>query len=112
MLPFVGIHTLLFFTMPWPVALAALLLSVVLSFPFAYLFELAGHTIWAPALLHFVIQGTIKVLMLSGESSRLFPFVWMGFSAALPMLAFLIPRSACDAPRSVAGDSAIHQRHG
>ena len=28
MIPFVGVHLLLFFTMPWPVALAALLLSV------------------------------------------------------------------------------------
>ena len=42
MLPFVAVHLLLFATMPWPVALAALLLSVVLSFPLAQLYELGG----------------------------------------------------------------------
>jgi hypothetical protein len=46
MLPFVAVHLLLFLTMPWSVALAALVLSVVLSFPFARLFELGGNTIW------------------------------------------------------------------
>jgi hypothetical protein len=39
--------------MSWPVALAAVGLAVVLSFPLAYLFELGGRTIWAPAILHF-----------------------------------------------------------
>jgi len=92
MIPFVGVHLLLFFTMPWPVALAALLLSVALSFPFAHLFELGGGTIWPPALLHFVVQGTVKVLITSGSASSLFPFVWMASSAVLPMLAFLISR--------------------
>ena len=60
MLPFVAVHLLLFATMPWPIALAALILAVVLSFPLAHLFELAGSTMWAPALLHFVIQGTSR----------------------------------------------------
>lgn len=92
MIPFVGVHLLLFFTMPWPVALAALLLSVALSFPFAHLFELGGGTIWPPALLHFVVQGTVKVLIMSGPASSLFPFVWIASSAVLPMLALVISR--------------------
>ena len=92
MIPFVGVHLLLFFTMPWPVALAALLLSVALSFPFAHLFELGGGTIWPPALLHFVVQGTVKVLVMSGPASSLFPFVWIASSAVLPMLALVISR--------------------
>ena len=94
MLPFVVVHLLLFLTMPWPVALAALTLSVVLSFPLAHLFELGGATVWAPALLHFVVQGTVKVLVLSGDGSPTFPFVWMAAGAAIPMLTLLIPRSA------------------
>jgi membrane protease YdiL (CAAX protease family) len=92
MLPFVGVHLLLFLTMPWPVALAALVLAVVLSFPLAHLFELGGATIWAPALLHFVIQATVKVLVISGDGASLFPFVWMAASAAVPMLVLLVPR--------------------
>ncbi|NOT24892.1 MAG: CPBP family intramembrane metalloprotease [Acidobacteria bacterium] len=93
MLPFVGVHLLLFFTMPWPIALAALLLSVVLSFPFAHLFELGGGTFWAPALLHAVIQGTVKVVVVAGDAASVFPFVWMTASATLPMLAFGVSRS-------------------
>ena len=43
MLPFVGVHVFLFLTMPWPIALAAVLLAVALAFPLAYLFELGGR---------------------------------------------------------------------
>jgi membrane protease YdiL (CAAX protease family) len=86
--PFVLVHLILFATMPWPVALAAVLLSVILSFPLAYMFELGGNTIWAPALLHFTVQGAIKVLELPGDTAL--PLVWMAASAALPYLVFLL----------------------
>ncbi len=92
MLPFVGVHLFLFFTMPWPIALAAVLLAVVISFPLAHLFELGGSTIWAPALLHFVVQGTVKIVVLSGDSASLFPVVWIVASGVLPMFALLIAR--------------------
>ena len=90
--PFVGVHLLLFLTMPWPVALAAVVLAVVLSFPLAHLFEVGGGTIWAPALLHFIIQGTVKVVVLSGGGSSSFPLVWMLASTLLPLLSLLVPR--------------------
>lgn len=86
--PFVLVHLILFATMPWQIALAAVLLSVILSFPLAYLFELGGYTIWAPALLHFTVQGTIKVLELPGDTTL--PLVWMAASAVLPYLVFLL----------------------
>ena len=92
MLPFVGVHLFLFFTMPWPIALAAVLLAVVLSFPFAHLYEVGGSTIWAPALLHFIIQGTVKVVMVSGHGSSIFPLVWMVASALISSLTLLVPR--------------------
>jgi membrane protease YdiL (CAAX protease family) len=91
-IPFVAVHLLLFASMPWPVALAALLLSVVTSFPLAHLFELGGSTIWAPALLHFVIQAVVKVVVVSGEASSQFPVAWMAASAVLPMLALAMTR--------------------
>ena len=87
--PFVLVHLILFATMPWPIALAAVLLSVILSFPLAHLFELGGHTIWAPALLHFTVQGTIKVLELPGDTTS--PLVWMAASAIIPFAVFLVP---------------------
>ena len=93
MLPFVGVHLVLFLSMPWPIALASVLLAVVISFPLAHLFELGGNTIWAPALLHFVIQATAKVVVVSpgGES---FALAWMVASAAIPLLVFTIPTRA------------------
>jgi membrane protease YdiL (CAAX protease family) len=92
-LPFTSVHLILFLTMPWPVALAALILSVVLSFPLAYLFELGGASIRPPAILHCVIQGTVKVLTVSGEAASSFPLVWMAASAILPISVMLVPRT-------------------
>jgi membrane protease YdiL (CAAX protease family) len=92
MLPFVAVHLLLFFTMPWPIALAALLLAVVLSIPLAHLFELCGNTIWAPALLHFVIQGTVKVIVFPDSAATSFALAWMIASALLPLAVLLVPR--------------------
>ena len=88
--PFVLVHLILFATMPWPVALAAVLLSVVMSFPLAYLFELGGNTIWPPALLHFTVQGAIKVVEMPGDTAL--PLVWMAACAAIPFLVFLVRR--------------------
>ena len=91
MLPFLGAHLVLFFYMPWLIALSAILLAIVISFPFAYAFELGGQTIWAPALLHFVIQSTVKVFVLS-NGAELFPIVWMIASGLVPLAIFLVPR--------------------
>lgn len=92
--PFVAVHLLLFLTLPWAVASAAVLLATVLSFPLAYLYELGDDTIWAPALVHFVIQGAIKVFVVQGPGADRFPFVWMAASAVLPFLVFVVPRRA------------------
>jgi hypothetical protein len=60
------------------------------------LFELGGGTIWPAALLHFNIQGAIKLVVLSGPSSEVFPLVWMVGCAMLPYLVFVVrlPASA------------------
>ena len=93
MLPFVSVHLVLFGSMPWPIALASVLLAIIISFPLAYLFELGGNTIWAPALLHFVIQATVKVVVLS-HGAESFALAWMAASAIVPLLvfAFQVPR--------------------
>jgi membrane protease YdiL (CAAX protease family) len=99
MVPFVAVHLVLFVTLPFWMAAAALVLAVVMSFPMAQLFELGGTTIWPPALLHFVVQGTVKVLVVTGEASAAFPLVWIVASAGLPLFVFLIPR-----PKSTANE--------
>jgi membrane protease YdiL (CAAX protease family) len=98
MLPFVAVHLLLFATMPWPIAAAALVLAVVVAFPMARLYELGGATIWAPALLHFVIQGTVKVVVFPEASSLRFAVLWMAISAVVPMLVFVMPNPARKSP--------------
>jgi hypothetical protein len=89
MLPFVGVHLVLFFSMPWPIALAAVLLASVISFPLACLFELGGDSIWAPALLHFVIQATPKVVVLS-HGAESFALAWILASSVVPLLVFTV----------------------
>jgi membrane protease YdiL (CAAX protease family) len=89
MLPFVAVHLVLFFSMPWPIALASVLLAVVISFPLAYLFELGGATIWAPALLHTVIQATVKVVVFP-DGAASFAVAWMAASALVPLLVFAV----------------------
>ena len=88
LVPFAAVHLVLFATMSWPVALAALLLALAVTPPMAKLFELGGNTIWAPAILHFVIQGAIKLVELPG-AAPLFPIVWMAAAATIPWLAFV-----------------------
>ena len=84
--PFVAVHLILFATMPWPVALAAVFLSTIISFPLARLFELGGNTIWAPAILHFVVQATIKIVETPGDTGL--PIAWMAASMIIPWLVF------------------------
>ena len=87
--PFVSVHLVLFLSMPWPIALASVLLAVVISFPLARLYELGGNTIWAPALLHFVIQATVKVLVFA-DGAESFALAWMAASAIVPLLIFTV----------------------
>jgi membrane protease YdiL (CAAX protease family) len=89
MVPFVVVHFVLFFSMSWVIALAAVVLASVISFPLAYLFELGGNTIWAPAFLHFVIQATVKILVFA-DGQESFALVWIAASATIPLLIFLV----------------------
>jgi hypothetical protein len=64
------------------------------SFPLAYLFELGGNTVWGAALLHAIIQGTFKVIVVP-EASMLPVLVgWMAASVVVPYLTFLVRRAA------------------
>ena len=64
----------------------------MISFPLAHLFEPGGKTIWAPAILHFVIQGAVKVVIVADGGETLFPLVWMLASALLPLLVLFVAR--------------------
>ena len=90
MVPFVAVHLFLFLSMPWPLAMASVLLAAATSIPLSHLYELGGRTIWAPALLHFTIQSVPK-MFIPAESARMtFPVTWMAVCGALPLLVLLI----------------------
>jgi membrane protease YdiL (CAAX protease family) len=96
--PFILVHLIIFYSLPFAIAAASIFLSVVLSFPLARLFELGGNTIWAPAILHFVVQGTVKVLVASGEAAQSFPLFWITICAIIPLLVFLLPEKKIISP--------------
>lgn len=87
--PFVFVHSWLLVTMPWPIAAASIVLSAVIAFPLARLFDLGGGTIWAPALVHWVVQGVPKIVVPEERRAATFALAWMAASAAVPWLVFL-----------------------
>ncbi|MBL8015682.1 MAG: CPBP family intramembrane metalloprotease [Ignavibacteria bacterium] len=70
----------------------AVLLAVVSSFPFSYLYEKGGNTIWAPAIVHAAIDTIIPILAAGGmnEQSTMAVSVWMAAAMIIPYTAFLI----------------------
>lgn len=90
---FVAAHLLLFATMSWPIALAATTLALVVSFPLSHLFELGGRTIWAPAIVHFVMQGAVKVVEMPGSPTA-YQMMWLAACAAVPWLGLALPRKS------------------
>ncbi len=89
LLPFVAVHILLFASLDWPIALASTLLAVATTFPFCYFYDLNGGTIWASALIHWIIQGAIKLVIIPDGVSLLIALGWMVMCATVPYIVFL-----------------------
>ncbi len=92
-IPFVLVHLILFYSFPWSLAGASILLSIAISFPLSKLFEMSGNTIWAPAIVHFATQSMAKLIVPSGENSWLYPFVVIAVSTIVPLIVYLLPTS-------------------
>jgi membrane protease YdiL (CAAX protease family) len=88
-LPFVAAHLLLFATLEPGVAFAALFLSLSVSFPLAWLFDIGGGSIWPPAIVHAVVQGSIK-LVDAGDQFLHLAVGWMTVSAIVPWVVFAL----------------------
>ncbi|MBL8550346.1 MAG: CPBP family intramembrane metalloprotease [Hyphomonadaceae bacterium] len=86
--PFIAVHALLFLTMAFPVALMALLVSLSISFPLAWLYERSGNSIWPPAILHAVVQGAIKVV--ETENFAALAAAWMVVATLAPWVLFFL----------------------
>ncbi len=93
-IPFVAVHLLLFATLDIAVAAVSLALSVSMSFPLAWLFERAGNSIWPPAILHFVVQGAIKLVDVPDSAVGGMALAWIAIAAVAPWLLFALrPRT-------------------
>lgn len=106
-IPFVLVHLPLFLPMPWPVALLSVVLAALMTSPLAHLFELGGRTVWAPALLHFVVQGAIKVVVVDAPATSLLP-IWMLSAAVVPFVVFRWP--ANPSPRRPVSNGGDHEQ--
>jgi porin len=89
--PFVFVHLILFYSLPWSIATASILLAIAMSFPLSRLFELDGDRIWAPAIVHFVAQAGVKLTVAAGASAWLFPLFWISVCAVVPLGVYLVP---------------------
>jgi membrane protease YdiL (CAAX protease family) len=89
-IPFAAVHLLLFLTLDFVVALASVLLSLSLSFPLAWLFERSGNSVWPPALVHFTIQGSIKLVETDAGTFASLATIWIVLGALVPWLVFLL----------------------
>jgi membrane protease YdiL (CAAX protease family) len=93
-IPFFAVHLVLLATMSFPVALAATALSLAISFPLAHLYEISGRSIWPPAILHFIVQGAIKLVVVPDSEMMPMAVAWMVLAGTAPYLLFFIRRRA------------------
>jgi hypothetical protein len=84
------------------VAAASLALSVSISFPLAWLFERAGNSVWPAAILHFVIQGAIKLVEIPVSAMGGMAMGWIALAAVGPWTLFMLRRRVGEAGSSPA----------
>lgn len=89
-LPFAAAHVPLLWTLDIPVAVLALAMAIALSFPFAWLFDRANGSIWPGAILHAVVQGSIKLLIDGDAAFQALAVAWVAVGAVAPWLLFLL----------------------
>jgi membrane protease YdiL (CAAX protease family) len=88
LLPFVTVHLFLFASLDWTIALASTLLAVATAIPLCALYDRNHRTIWAAALVHWVIQGAIKLAMVPEGFSLAIALGWMAMGATVPYVVF------------------------
>jgi len=73
------------------IGVGAMIVAAVTSLPLAYLYEVGGRTIWAPALVHTAIDGFKLVVIPAGTAATL--SLWLiAVSIVVPLLALTVPR--------------------
>jgi hypothetical protein len=73
------------------VGLAAMIVAAVTTLPFAYLYELGGRTVWAPALVHAAID-TFRALTVDPADTMVFSLYVSAVALVVPLVAFPLGR--------------------
>ncbi len=97
-LPFAAAHLPLFWSLEGSVALLALAMSILWSFPLAWLFDRARGSIWPGALLHAVMQGGIKLLVDDQAAFGKLALAWVALGLAAPWMFFLLREAGPQSP--------------
>jgi membrane protease YdiL (CAAX protease family) len=69
------------------VGVVAMIVAAVTTLPFAYLYELGGRTIWAPALVHAAID-TFRALTVDPADTMVFSLYVSAIALVVPLVAF------------------------
>jgi len=73
------------------VGIVAMVVAAVTTLPFAYLYELGGRTIWAPALVHAAID-TFRALAVAPADTVVFSLYVSAIALVVPLVAFPLGR--------------------
>ena len=95
-IPFVAVHLFLFLSLDFALALASILVSLSISFPLAYLFDRSGGSIWPPAIIHAVVQSSIKVVEVGEGEFMPLAICWMVLSMLAPWIFFAMKRTTSE----------------
>lgn len=87
MIFFGAMHLLLFLWLPFPIAIAALLLAIISAYPTAYLFEKGNKTIWPSAILHSAALAT-NLFVIPTDITVSFSLMWIGIVLIFLFLVF------------------------
>jgi hypothetical protein len=73
------------------VGIVAMIVAAVTTLPFAYLYELGGRTIWAPALVHAAID-VFRALTVDPADTVVFSLYVSAIALVVPLVAFPLGR--------------------
>ncbi len=87
---FAAQHLYLIAIMGSVAGIAAVIFAAVVSYPMAYLFERGGRTIWAPAVMHAIVNGAGGLFVLSGDGSTVVILIHMAVAMIMSGVCMLI----------------------
>ncbi len=95
---FGAVHLFLFASNPFIVALLATLLAISAAFPFAFLYERAGRTIWAGVILH-VAAHAFRLFDVSDDQMLTVGSAWILLQFGAVFLVYAFRNNLLRAPR-------------